>query len=205
MKVLIACERSGVIRDAFCRLGHDAWSNDLEDIETEGEYAGNHLYGDCRIFIDQEWQHWDLLIAHPPCTYLCASGLHWNKHRPERAKLTDDALAFAVSLMGAPIPHIAMENPIGCLSTRYRKPDQTIQPYQFGHDASKTTGLWLKNLPPLRPTQFVEPRMIDGRPRWANQTNSGQNRLGPTPTRSQERARTYEGIAKAMAEQWGSL
>lgn len=145
---------------------------------------------------------WDLLIAHPPCTYLCSSGLHWNNRIPGRKALTDDAVAFAIGLMEQPIPHIAMENPIGCLSTQYRKPDQIIQPYEFGEDASKATCLWLKNLPPLEPAEYIEPRLINGKPRWGNQTDSGQNNLGPSKTRSKERSRTYQGIADAMADQW---
>ena len=143
------------------------------------------------------------MVAHPPCTYLCSSGLHWNKRRPERAQQTEDALVFVRDLMSAPIYHIAIENPIGCISTRIRPPEQTIQPYQFGHDASKATCLWLKNLPPLQPTQMIEPRMVNGKPRWGNQTDSGQNKLPPTADRWKIRSETYEGIAKAMAGQWG--
>jgi hypothetical protein len=146
---------------------------------------------------------WDLMIAHPPCTYLCSSGLHWNKRIPERAQKTEEALEFVQVLLDAPIAKIALENPIGCISTRIRKPDQTIQPYQFGDDASKATCLWLKGLPPLRPTQFVEPRMVNGKPRWANQTDSGQNRLPPSADRWKIRSETYVGIAEAMVAQWG--
>jgi hypothetical protein len=144
-----------------------------------------------------------MMIAHPPCTYLCSSGLHWNKRRPERATLTAEALRFAIHLASAPIPLVAVENPIGRLNTAWKKPNQIIQPHQFGHDASKATCLWLKGLEPLVPTQWVEPRMVNGLPRWANQTDSGQNKLGPSVDRWKERSRTYQGIADAMAAQWG--
>jgi hypothetical protein len=142
------------------------------------------------------------MIAHPPCTYLCSSGLHWNKRRPGRAEETEKALEFVRRLLDAPMPRIALENPVGCISTRIRPYDQAIQPYQFGHDASKKTCLWLKNLPPLRPTKMVEPRMVNGKPRWGNQTDSGQNKLPPSADRWAIRSETYQGIAQAMAEQW---
>jgi hypothetical protein len=145
------------------------------------------------------------MIAHPPCTYLCSSGLHWNKRRPERAVETEKALVFVRELLAAPIQRIALENPIGCISTRIHKYTQIIQPYEYGHDASKSTCLWLKQLPQLQPTKYVQPRIVNGKKRWANQTDSGQNKLGPSETRWAERSRTYEGIAEAMAEQWGNL
>lgn len=148
---------------------------------------------------------WDLMIAHPPCTYLCSSGLHWNKRRPERALLTEESLDFVRLLMNAPIPRIAIENPIGCIGTRIRKADQTIHPHQFGHDASKATCLWLKGLPLLVPTAHVAPRLVDGKKRWANQTDSGQNSLPPSDDRWKIRSATYAGIAEAMATQWGAL
>ena len=196
MRVLIACEYSGIVRDAFAAKGHDALSCDLLPTEKPGK----HYQGD---IIDVLNDGWDLMIAHPPCTFLCSSGLHWNKKRPERAQMTLDALSFVRLLLDAPIPKIALENPIGAISTKIRKPDQTIQPYQFGHDASKATCLWLKNLPPLRPTQYVEPRIIDGKPRWGNQTDSGQNKLPPSKDRWKIRSETYQGIAEAKANQWG--
>ena len=196
MRVLVACEYSGTVRNAFASLGHFALSCDLLPTEK----PGNHYQGDVRDILNDGW---DLMIAHPPCTYLCSSGLHWNKKRPDRAKLTEEALSFVQLLLNAPISKIALENPIGAISTRIRKPDQTIQPYQFGHDASKATCLWLKGLPPLRPTQFVEPRMVDGKKRWSNQTDSGQNRLPPSADRWKIRSETYPGIAEAMARQWG--
>jgi hypothetical protein len=195
VKVLVACEFSGVVRDAFLRRGHDAVSCDLLPTENPGP----HVQGDVLPLLDQEW---DLMIAHPPCTYLCSSGLHWNKRRPERAALTEEALQFVLTLLLARIPRIALENPIGCISTRHRKPDQIIHPWQFGEDASKATCLWLRNLPLLVPTNILP----GGRKaRRANQTASGQNKLGPSPERAMERARTYTGIAEAMAEQWGGL
>lgn len=198
MRVLIACEYSGAVRDAFIRAGHDAMSCDL--LPTDA--VGPHYQGDVRDVLGDGW---DLMIAHPPCTYLCSSGLHWNKRRPERAQQTEEALAFVRMLLDAPIERIALENPIGCISTRIRKPTQTIQPWQFGHDASKATCLWLKNLVPLTPTQTIAPRMVDGRKRWGNQTDSGQNRLPPSADRWKIRSETYQGIADAMAAQWGNI
>jgi len=200
MRVLIACESSGVVRDAFRSRGHDAYSCDLLPDDSDSPW---HLQDDALSMLDR--MDFDLLIAHPPCTYLCASGLHWNKRRPERDAQTAEALAFVQALMSADVERIAIENPVGRIGTAIRPADQYIQPYEFGHDASKRTGLWLKNLPPLLPTQTVAPRMVDGRPRWANQTDSGQNKLAPSADRWRERSKTYEGIAEAMAEQWGSL
>lgn len=196
MRVLVACEYSGAVRDAFAARGHDAMSCDLLPTDR----FGAHYQGDIFDVIDDGW---DLMIAHPPCTYLCSSGLHWNKRIDGRQALTDDALAFVKRLLDAPIHRIALENPIGCISSHIRKPDQTIQPYQFGHDASKATCLWLKNLPPLVPTELIAPRMVGGRKRWANQTDSGQNKLPPSADRWKIRSETYAGIAAAMAAQWG--
>jgi len=200
MRVLIACESSGVVREAFRSLGHDAYSCDLLPDDSGSPW---HLQDDALSVLDR--MGFDLLIAHPPCTYLCASGLHWNKRRPERNAQTAEALAFVEALMNADVSRIAIENPVGRIGTAIRPADQYIQPYEFGHDASKRTGLWLKNLPPLLPTQPVAPRMVNGRPRWANQTDSGQNKLAPSVDRWRERSKTYEGIAEAMADQWGSL
>jgi hypothetical protein len=151
------------------------------------------------------WPPFDLAIFHPPCTYLTSAGLHWNKRRPERQVCTDDAVEFVRRLAECPVPRIAIENPIGCLSTRFRKPDQIIQPYQFGDDASKATCLWLKGLPRLNPTGRVPGRIVNGKERWANQTNSGQNKLPPSPDRWALRSLTYPGIAAAMADQWGTV
>lgn len=206
MRVLIACEFSGAVRNAFRALGHDAWSCDILPAE---DGSLHHLQLDVRRTLDgfcnSGRQPWDLMIAHPPCQYLCSSGLQWNLRVLGRAEKTEEALGFVRELLDAPIPRIALENPLGRIGTAIRKADQVIQPYQFGHDASKGTALWLKGLPKLRPTSYVEPRMVNGKPRWANQTDSGQNKLGPSPTRAADRARTYAGIAAAMADQWGSL
>ena len=198
MRVLVACEYSGTVRDAFRARGHDAWSCDLLLCDA---YPAYHLQGNV---LDLLHNGWDLMIAHPPCTYLTSSGLHWNKRRPERAAQTEEALKFVLALANAPIPRIAIENPIGCLSTRWRKPDQIIQPHQFGHDASKSTCLWLTNLPKLVVTKAVAPRMVNGKPRWSNQADSGQNRVPPGPDQWKIRSTTYQGIANAMAQQWGT-
>ena len=204
MKVLVACEFSGVVRDAFAARGHDAWSCDL----LPSDKPGPHYQCDVRDVIGLGW---GLMIAHPPCTYLCSSGMHWTARGLRDPKLTEDALEFVRALLGAPVHRIALENPVGAISTRIRKPDQSIQPWQFGHDASKRTCLWLKNLPLLKPTKIVDGRVVgeDKRGwtivRWANQTDSGQNRLGPSPTRWAERSVTYAGIAEAMADQWGDI
>jgi site-specific DNA-cytosine methylase len=196
MRVLVACEFSATVRDAFRARGHDAWSCDL--LPCEGDPAW-HYQGDVADVLDDGW---DLMIAHPPCTHLAVSGARWFK---DKGAEQERALMFVRGLLDADIPRIALENPVSIISSRIRKPDQVIQPWQYGHDASKTTCLWLKRLPPLRPTAHVAPRMIDGRPRWANQTNSGQNKLAPSADRWALRSKTYQGIADAMAEQWGSL
>lgn len=192
MKVLVACEYSGTVRDAFLRLGHDAVSCDLLPTDSPGP----HYQGSVTDILADGW---DLMIAHPPCTYLCSSGLHWNKRRPERAAQTEEALEFVKILLEAPIPRIALENPIGCISTRIRKPDQTIHPWQYGHPESKATCLWLKGLPRLTPTNILP---LPESKRWSNQTASGQNKLAPSPDRWKIRSTTYTGIAEAMATQW---
>ena len=254
MKVLVACEFSGIVRDAFAARGHDAWSCDL----LESERGGKHIMGDVHRLLRDGW---DLMIAHPPCTYLCVAGMHRTVRGLRDPKLTDDALKFVRHLLDAPILHIALENPVSVISTRIRKPDCIVQPWQYGDDASKATCLWLKNLPKLEPyypsvippkgwqrvmsaadmlececcgepfcpehhlhyhecdcigpmedeviykerngclfatRQKPAPKML-----WANQTPSGQNKLGPSPNRGELRSRTYQGIANAMADQWG--
>jgi len=196
MRVLIACESSGAVRDAFARRGHDAWSCDFLPSET----PGNHFQCDVLEVVHLGW---DLMIAHPTCTYLCSSGMHWTTRGLRDPQLTEDALEFVRKLMAAPIHRIAIENPVGCISTRIRPADQYIQPYEFGDDASKKTGLWLKNLSLLIPTNLIAPRIVDGKKRWGNQTDSGQNKLAPSDDRWRERSRTYQGIAEAMAAQWG--
>lgn len=197
MRVLVACEYSGAVRDAFIRAGHYAASCDLLPSESP---LGDHFQCNVLDIIDHGW---DLMIAHPPCTYLSVSGMHWTTRGLRDPKLTEDALDFVRQLMDAPVERIAIENPISVISSRIRKPDQIITPYQFGHDASKKTCLWLKNLPPLQPTQMIEPRVVNGRKRWGNQTDSGQNKLPPSKDRWKIRSATYEGIANAMAAQWG--
>ena len=192
MKVLVACEYSGTVRDAFRASRHDAVSCDLLPTDVPGP----HYQGDVADIIGDGW---DMMIAHPPCTYLCSSGLHWNKRRPERAQQTEDALRFVRFLLDAPIPRIALENPIGCISTKIRKPDQVIHPWQHGHPESKATCLWLKGLPRLTPTNLL-PLPKSGR--WNNQTASGQNKLGPSEDRWKIRSKTYTGIAEAMVRQW---
>lgn len=198
MKVLVACEYSGRVRDAFIARGHEAVSCDL----LPSESPGPHIQGDVIPLLTQGW---DMLIAFPPCTYLCSSGLHWNKRVPDRQLETERALEFVRTLLNAPVPRIALENPIGCISSHIRKPDQIIHPWMFGEDASKATCLWLKGLPSLRPTNIIEGRIVNGKRRYANQTDSGQNKLGPSDDRWKIRSTTYLGIANAMAEQWGHL
>lgn len=195
--ILVGCEFSGRVRDAFIAAGHEAVSCDLLPTESPGP----HIQGDLLEFIDDP--KWSLGIFFPPCTYLCSSGMHWTTRGLRDPKLTEDAIEFVRRLMNCRIPRIALENPIGAISTRIRKPDQIIQPWMFGEDASKSTCLWLKNLPLLRPTKHVEPRIVNGRKRWGNQTDSGQNKLAPSPTRWADRSETYLGIARAMAAQWG--
>jgi hypothetical protein len=193
MKILIACEFSGIVRRAFKAKGHSkVYSCDLLPSDDNSDW---HLQEDVTKILDQGW---DLMIAHPPCTYLCVSGLHWNKRVAGREEETKKALDFVRLLLDAPIPKIALENPVGCISSKIRKPDQIIQPYEFGHDASKKTCLWLKGLPLLKPTKLIA--ATNGR--WANQTASGQNKLAPSPDRWKLRSLTYEGIAQAMADQW---
>jgi len=198
MRVLVACEYSGTVRDAFIRAGHYAASCDLLPGESP---LGDHYQCSVLDILDHGW---DLMIAHPPCTHLAVSGAAHFAAK-QASGVQQEALDFVSALLNAPIPRIALENPVSIISSRIRKPDQILQPYQFGHDASKKTCLWLKGLPLLRPTQMVEPRMIDGKPRWENQTNSGQNRLGPSPDRWKKRSTTFQGIADAMAKQWGNL
>lgn len=195
MKILVACETSGVVRRAFQAKGHEVYSCDILKAEDETAF---HIQGDARDIIHE--YPWDMMIAHPPCTYLCSSGLHWNKRRPEREQLTKEAVIFFLTLAECPIPKKAIENPIGCMSTIYRKPDQIIQPWMFGHPESKATCLWLTNLPLLTPTNVL---LKPDSGRWANQTPSGQNKLGPSKDRWKVRSRTYEGIASAMANTWG--
>lgn len=190
MKILIGCEYSGVVRDAFIAKGHNVISCDFLPTEK----SGPHYQGDILDILNKDW---DLAIFFPSCTYLCSSGLHWNQRIKGRQKKTEEALDFVRTLLNAPINKIALENPVGCISTKIRKPDQIIQPWQFGEDASKKTCLWLKNLPLLQPTHIIKKQ------RYANQTASGQNNLPPSKDRWKIRSKTYQGIANCMAETWG--
>lgn len=183
MRVLVACEFSGTVRDAFRRRGHDAWSCDLLPTEVEGP----HILGDVREVLADGW---GLMVAHPPCTHLAVSGARWFK---KKAREQAEALEFVRTLLDAPIPLVALENPVSIISSRIRKPDQIIQPWQFGHGETKATCLWLKGLPLLRPTLVVEGR------------ETRIHRAAPGPNRWKERSRTYAGIAEAMAQQWGAL
>jgi hypothetical protein len=198
MKVLVACEESQAVTKEFRKLAHEAYSCDI--LECSGGNPEWHLQQDVFEVINQGW---DMMIAFPPCTYLSVSGLHWNKRIPSRQKKTEEALVFVKKLMEAPIKKIAIENPISCISSRIKKPDQIIQPYEYGDDASKKTCLWLYNLPALMPTNFIYPRIINGKKRWSNQTDSGQNKLPPSKDRAKLRSKTFPGIAQAMAKQWG--
>jgi len=199
MKILVGCESSGAVRRAFRDRGHDAWSCDILEADDGSPF---HLRCDVLSILGDGW---DMGLFYPPCTFLCVSGLHWNGRRPGRAAETERALEFVGALLSAPIDRVSLENPVGCISTRIRKPDQIIQPHQFGEDASKATCLWLRNLPPLVPTEHIAPRIFNGKPRWANQTDSGQNKLPPTADRWKLRSETYAGIAAAKAKQWGDL
>lgn len=181
MNVLVGCEFSGIVRQAFAARGHDAWSCDLEPSEMPGQ----HIQGDVLEVLAAGW---DVAIFHPPCTYLCNSGARWWRQRQAEQR---HALAFVQLLLDAPIPRIALENPEGCISTRIAKPTQCIHPWEYGHPEEKKTHLWLRGLPLLQPT-----RLVSGRQQrcW---------RMGQTTTRSRDRSRTYPGIAEAMATQWG--
>lgn len=184
MRVLVACEFSGVVRNSFRARGHDAWSCDLLPAEDGSKY---HIQGDVRRILDEGL---DLMIAHPPCTHLAVSGARWFK---EKQVEQEQALEFVARLLDAPIPRIALENPISIISSRIRKPDQIVQPWQFGHGEVKATCLWLKGLPKLVPTDIVDGRTP--RVHFAS----------PGPDRWKERSRTLAGIGAAMADQWGSL
>lgn len=185
MKVLVACEYSGKVRDAFIAAGHDATSCDL--LPSDKPLDGPHYEGDVFDIIDDGW---DLMVAHPPCTHLAVSGARWFKDKQAEQA---EALDFVRRLMAAPIERIAIENPISIISTKIRKPDQIIQPWQFGHGETKATCLWLKNLPLLTPTNIVEGR------------EARVHKMPPSPDRWKKRSETFQGIAVAMAQQWGKL
>ena len=181
MRVLVACEFSGIVRDAFADRGHDAWSCDLLPTERPGQ----HWQGDVAFHLSDGW---DLVVAHPPCTYLAKSGARW---WPGRQAEQGEAVRFFLELMNCQAPRVCVENPVGFMNSHYRKPDQVIQPWMFGHGEVKATCLWLRGLPTLRPTRYVEGR--EPRVHWA----------APGPDRWRERSRTLQGIADAMADQWG--
>jgi hypothetical protein len=183
MRILVACEFSGILREAFRRKGHEAWSCDILPSEKDGP----HIKGDVLKHLDEDW---DLMVAFPPCTHLCSSGARWFKHKK---KEQEQAIDFVRQLAAAPVPKIAIENPVGVLSTRWRKPDQYVQPWWFGHGEVKTTCLWLKNLSPLIPTNSVNGR--EPRVHYAS----------PKPDRWKERSRILTGFAEAIAAQWGAL
>lgn len=200
MKVLVACERSGVVRNAFIALGHDAWSCDIYPAQDNGP----HLQKDVEQLLTQDW---DLMIAHPPCTYLCVAGAKHFKHKDRQLKQLE-ALQFFRMLLEAPISKIAIENPIGVVSTKIGKPQQIIQPYMFGDPQRKSTCLWLKNLPLLVPTQVVQPKLrttVNGKslPQWMYSSQDQATR--GTLKMQTIRSRTFQGIANAMAQQWGAL
>lgn len=196
LRVLIGCEESQTVCKAFRAKGHEAYSCDI--LPCSGGHPEWHIQDD----VLNHLKGWDLIIAHPPCTYLSVSGIHWN-NRGRGWEETNKALDFVRAIFDAPVDRLCLENPVSIISSKIRKPDQIIQPYQFGHDASKKTCLWLKGLPLLEPTEYVPPRVVNGKNRWGNQTDSGQNKLGPSETRAKERSVTYRGIAEAMADQWG--
>lgn len=198
LRVLVACEFSAVVSSAFRAKGHEAWSCDLEP--TEGDWSW-HIQGDVLPVLKQGW---DLLIAHPPCTYLCSMGIWWNHKRPERWPLTAQALEFVKALWAAPIERVALENPIGYLSNNWQRPSQVIHPWEHGHEASKPTCLWLRGLPKLQPTKIVDKGRFYTKANgtrmaaWSHVT-SGTDKA----KRAKIASRTFEGIARAMADQWG--
>jgi len=203
MKILVACEESQAVTKELRKLGHEAYSCDVQ--ECSGGHPAWHIKGDALKTAYDE--HWDMMIAHPPCTYLAVSGARWlyNKdgsRNEDRWQKKEAALKFVKALMDAPIDKIAIENPISMISSEIRKPEQIIQPYQFGHPLVKATCLWLKNLPKLQPTEIVEPEYVTsgtGRKwsKWFWETS-----LIPYKDRGKARSKTFEGIAKAIADQW---
>ena len=210
MRVLVACEYSGRVRRAFAGRGHRAFSCDILPADDGETYF--HFQEDVRKMLDYQW---DLIIAHPPCTYLTNSvewaygdGPYHQNVKPdtlvgwERRRAREEAIKFWFRIWKANCPKICIENPVGTIS-QYVKPTQYIQPYEYGEDASKKTCLWLKGLPPLKPTKYVEPRIVDGKKRWGNQTDSGQNKMTPSDSRGHDRSLTPQGWADAMACQWG--
>ena len=194
MRVLVACERSGRVRDAFIKKGHVAWSCDILDTDVPGPHIKGYLED-----VIGNGRDWDMIIGFPPCTHLAVSGA---RYFAQKKDLQEYAIGFFMMIANRDCPKIGVENPVGIMSTIWRKPDQIIQPWQFGHPESKKTCLWLKGLPLLKPTNILP---LPDRGYWNNQTPSGQNKLPPSPQRAMLRGITYQGIADAMAEQWGSL
>lgn len=199
MRVLVACERSGIVRQAFREFGHDAWSADLAPAE---DGSPHHLEGD--VLAHLGGGGWDLMVAHPPCTYLSRAGARWWKDEKRHQKSLE-AAAFVLALWNAPIEHIAIENPIGKLNAFWRYPDQTIQPWQFGHPYTKATCLWLKNLPPLVDTVICTERaaFLPSNTGWNRR--KGQRSQKGVVSGGMDASRTFPGIAKAMAEQWSGI
>ena len=196
MKVLVACEYSGIVRDAFTSKGHDAWSCDILPTES----PGNHFQGDVLKHLDKGW---DLMIAHPPCTHLAVSGARWFTEGKKPWSLQIEALDFVRKLLDAPIDKIALENPVSVISTKIKKPNQIIQPFEYGHDVTKKTCLWLKNLPNLKPTKIVKPDIVLVNGKKMSRMHYESFKL-PSKERSKVRSKFYTGIAKAMANQWGN-
>jgi hypothetical protein len=207
MKVAVICEFSGIVRDAFIKQGHEAISFDL----LPTEQLGPHRQGDIKELPPEYWKQFDLAICHPPCTYLTVAGNKWygEKYRdrfPDRYNQMQDAIEFFMYLVNLPVPKMAIENPVGRMSSLYRKPDQIIQPYQYGHPVRKSTCLWLKNLPALAPTKIVDYEIdvfLSGNKQSKWHTETGH--IKDKQERSKARSKTFAGIAQAMAEQWGRL
>jgi site-specific DNA-cytosine methylase len=199
MRVLVACEFSGIVREAFRRRGHEAWSCDLLDTEIPGLHYKGYVQD---ILFGAYAQHWDLIIAHPPCTHLAVSGARWFK---DKRKEQQEAIEFFLLFEDArDYDRVCIENPIGIMSTHYRKPDQIIQPYQFGHPSRKATCLWLHNLPKLQPTNIVEPDLYTCK-NGKTFSRDYMVSLKVGVDRGKERSRTYQGVAEAMATQWSNL
>lgn len=214
-KILVACEESQAVCKEFRALGHEAYSCDI--LPCSGGHPEWHIQGFLEDVLG-DGSEWDLIIAFPPCTYLTCSAEWAYGNGPyhqsvkegtltgsRRREARQQAIHFFMMIAARKCKKIAIENPVGVMSKEYRKPDQIIHPYNFGEDASKSTCLWLKGLPKLYNTKYIEPRIVNGKKRWGNQTDSGQNKLSPGPDRAKLRSKTYEGIAKAMASQWSPL
>ncbi len=195
MKVLVACEYSGTVRNAFLERGHDAWSCDFEPAETLPE---RHYQCDVLTLFDLGW---DLMVAHPPCERICVSGARWKYEKEGWVEEQEQAIDLVKALLNAPIHKIALENPVGIISSRIRKPDQIIQPYMFGHGETKATCLWLKNLPKL--VHIKERDLFNEVPTWVSGRENRVHKLPPSPERKKQRAWRYTNIAEAMANQWG--